>query len=133
MAVAAAALLAIGACQQAAAVSVMGVYSGVFRKGFEQSHFYSANPANCGPWWMSIESEEDHVRHDAYARGEGRGRAVVVRVTVEGDLRGPVDFGFLPSFAQSLHASRLVSAEPVSDEAFLAAIEASRTCRDAQS
>lgn len=133
MAVAAAALLVIGACQQAPAAPEMGVYAGVFRKGFEQSHFYSADPARCGPWWMSIESEEDYVRLDAYARGEGRGRAVVVRVTVEGDLRGPVDFGFLPPFVQSLHVSRLVSAEPVSDEAFLAAVEASRTCRDEQS
>lgn len=80
---------------------------------------------------MIIESENDHVLLDAYARGEGRGRVVVVRVTVEGDLRGPVDFGFLPPFVQSLHVSRVVSAETVSDEGFLAAVEASRTCRDA--
>jgi hypothetical protein len=107
-----------------------GIYSGVFRKGFEQSHFYPADPATCGPWWMRIESEEDHARLETHARGEGRGRAVVVRVTVEGDLRGPVDFGFLAPFAQSLRVSRLVSAEPFSDEAFSAAVEASRACRD---
>lgn len=130
MAVVAVALLAIGACQQAPAAPETGVYSGVFRKGFEQSHFYPADPARCGPWWMSIEGEDDHARLEAYARGEGRGRAVVVRVTVEGDLRGPVDFGFLPRFAQSLHVSRLVSAEPISDEAFTAAVEADRACRD---
>lgn len=82
---------------------------------------------------MTIESEEDHARLETYARGEGRGRAVVVRVTVEGDLRGPVDFGFLPRFAQSLHVSRLVSAEPVSDEAFSAAVQASRACRNEDS
>lgn len=132
LAIAAAALLAIGACQQAPAAPETGVYSGVFRKGFEQSHFYPAGPARCGPWWMSIESEDDHALLEAYARGEGRGRAIVARITVEGELRGPVDFGFLPPFDQSLHVSRLVSAEPISDEAFLEAVDASRACRDAE-
>lgn len=125
-------LLATGACQQAPAAPETSVYSGVFRKGFEQSHFYPADPARCGPWWMSIESEDDHALLEAYARGEGRGRAIVVRVTVEGELRGPVDFGLLPPFDQSLHVSRLVSAEPISDEAFLEVVDASRACRDAE-
>lgn len=132
LAIAAAALLAIGACQQAPAAPETGVYSGVFRKGFEQSHFYPADPAHCGTWWMSIESEDDHALLEAYARGEGRGRAIVVRITVEGELRGPVDFGFLPPFVQSLHVARLVSAEPASEEDFLGVVESSRACRDAE-
>lgn len=121
-------ILLLMSCQQPPAGTESAVYTGLYRKGFEQSDFYLSRSGACGPWWVTIESEEDFLQLETHARGEGCGRAVVVRMTVEAEQRGPVDFGFRPRFEDSLNVTGIVSAEPVSDETFSAATEAARAC-----
>jgi hypothetical protein len=112
-ALAAIALIAVSACAQAPAGP--REYTGYLRQGFEQSDFYPAGGG--GPWWVTLE-EGEHATLDTLATGQGRGRAIVVQITAQGVEKGPVDFAFRPKFANSLHITKIVDAQKVSEEKF---------------
>lgn len=98
------------------------MFTGVYRQGFEQSDFYPDSGG--GPWWLTAE-EAAWTAIQAFKPQTGsRGDAAIVRIVAEGELRGPFDIQIRAPFANSIHITRLVSVEPVSDAVFQAAAQA---------
>lgn len=93
-----------------------GVFSGVYRQGFEQSDFYTA--AGAGPYWLDAEPEAwsrlMSYRNDA----PGRASAVIVRLTVEGELRPHHDDPLGRPYSGHLHVSRIIEIEAIPAERF---------------
>ncbi len=115
-------LMTAGACESRPPSDIFGVpvkavFAGYLRQGFEQSDFYPVDNVSAGPWWVTME-EGARAGLEKFARGEGRGRVIVVQVLVQAKETGPVDFGFREPFANSLHVNEVLSAEPMSDAAF---------------
>lgn len=100
------------------------VYSGVYRRGFEQSAFYTDDGR--GPFWLEANEAVTEAILAFGTEGTGRGAFVALRMRVVATLE-PFDPALTPIVGPHegrLVVSELLAAEPISDEAFQAEIRA---------
>jgi len=100
------------------------VYSGVYRRGFEQSAFYTNDGR--GPLWLEADEAITAQILAFETEGEGRGASVALRLRVVGTLE-PFDAALVPIVGP--HEARLVvsevlAIEPISDDAFQTEVRA---------
>ena len=62
-------------------------FMGIYRSGFEMSHFYTMDGQ--GPWWLSAEGEAWEKLQSFYVERPGRGGGITVAMTVTGYLKDP--------------------------------------------
>jgi hypothetical protein len=74
--------------------------------------------------WQSPPFAAGLVDHELGTVLMGRGVEVVVRMEVEGEVSGPGEYGHLGVYDRELIATRIISVEAASEEAFQAAAEA---------
>lgn len=101
-----------------------GVYSGVYRRGFEQSAFYTDDDR--GPFWLEADGAALERIRAFETGGDGRGASVTVRLRVVATLH-PFDPGLMPIVGP--HEARMVvsevlTIEPISGEAFQTHVQA---------
>lgn len=114
------AVVLLAGCQNAPGGEDETSYSGLYRQGFEQSDFYP--DSRDGPWWFAWEGDV-WEQIEPFMTGEGRGVSAVVRMTVAGQLSDEGRYGHLGAYKRELIATRIISIEPSSEEAFAAAAE----------
>ena len=92
-------------------------FNGIFRGGFEASHFYTMDGQ--GPWWLEA-SEADWDRiNDSYVHGPGRAGGVRVAMAVDGWLEetgGELEYLGIDQYR--IHVVSIDSIRPLSEEEF---------------
>ncbi|MCW5716872.1 MAG: hypothetical protein KIS68_03460 [Bauldia sp.] len=100
------------------------VYSGIYRRGFEQSAFYTDDGR--GPFWLEADEAATAQFLAFETEGESRGASVTLRMRVVATLQ-PFDPTLTPIVGPHearLVVSELLAIEPISDEAFQAEVRA---------
>ncbi len=93
------------------------IYSGIYHRGFEASHFYSSDGQ--GPWWVETNSEADEKLSPFFVDEPGRSGRITVALQVEGWLSDEVaDLAHLGSFQKILHIVSIESVRALSREEF---------------
>lgn len=101
------------------------IYYGVFRSGFEASHFYTYDGQ--GPWWLIADNDTWPSLQAHYVDGPGRSGGVLVSLTVVGQLEAPSSsLDHIGKFAHSLRTLSVSDVEPITREAFDAVAAKSR-------
>ncbi len=99
------------------AITQNKVYSGIYHRGFETSHFYSSDGQ--GPWWVETSSEADQVLDPFLMDGPGRSSGIRVALKVNGRLSEDVTgLAHLGSFQKRLHIVSIESVRGLSLEEF---------------
>ena len=97
-----------------ATASETSQYSGWYRRSFEQSAFWTDD--GDGPWWLTADGEAWETLMEHHVDGPGRGGRTTVRLTVEGMLSAPGQYGHLGAYARELTVERVIEIKPVSAE-----------------
>lgn len=115
--------LVLAACQS---VPASQEYSGVYRRGFEQSMFLADDGG--GPYWLTA-GEADWTRIGVFEQQRpGRGSFTAVRLKVRGRLT-PFDLpeDVVAKHAATLAVEEILLIEPIADEVFQTRLRAQRT------
>jgi len=77
-------------------------FSGIYRRGFEASHFYTTDGR--GPWWAETSADADERLASYHTEGPGRSGGITVALKVSGWLSKDVDdLAHLGSFENRIH------------------------------
>jgi hypothetical protein len=118
------ALLAVGLLVVAACASGPRSWTGIYRQGFEQSHFYPDTGG--GPWWVTWDGDVLGDRLEPFRTGEGRGRVALVRLTVTGELSRDDLPNFLGPFGAGVKVTEATGFSQATEADFTAAVTAGR-------
>ena len=99
------------------AAPATSTFQGIYRSGFEQSHFYTMD--GDGPWWLEASEEVWETLQSYHVDGPGRSGGVTVALIVQGHL-GAVDDGIrnLTKAEKTIHVTTLDSIRALSPEEF---------------
>ncbi len=102
--------------QQSVSLDVQ-TYMGIYKSGFEMSHFYTMDGQ--GPWWLEMTDEDDEKLQSYYVERPGRGGGITVAMTVSAYLNdiGP-GFNHLGPIDKKLHIVSIGSVRQLSLEEF---------------
>lgn len=95
-------------------------HEGYYRSGFEQSEFYPMGTSR--PYWLEADGEVWDELYAFYQEAPGRGGGMTLHLIIEGDLDRGGPFGHLGAYDTRLTVTRILMAEPMSDDEFAAAI-----------
>lgn len=100
-------------------------YRGIYRSGFEMSHFYSMDGE--GPFWLESNDSDWETLQSHFVDGPGRSGGVTVALTMDAYVSDiGSDFGHLGPIEQKIHVVSIDAIRPISQEEFdqvLAAIQ----------
>lgn len=92
-------------------------YQGIYRSGFEMSHFYTMDGE--GPWWMETTGEDHEKLQSYFVERPGRAGGITVALTVNAYLSpAGVDFDHLGSIDNKLHVVSIDAVRQLSLEEF---------------
>lgn len=98
-------------------------YSGIYKSGFEMSHFYTMDGQ--GPWWLESNAGDWEMLQSFYVEGPGRSGGVTVAMTIKAYVSaiGP-GFNHLAPIETKIHVVSIDSIRPLSEEEFGQFLEA---------
>ncbi len=98
-------------------------YSGIFKSGFEMSHFYTMDGQ--GPWWLESNDSDWQTLQSYYVEGPGRSGGVTVALQIEAYVSeiGP-GFNHLAPIGTKIHVVSINSIRSLSEDEFGQLLEA---------
>ena len=103
--------------EQSSNSKTVETFMGIYKSGFEMSHFYTMDGQ--GPWWLETTDEDHEKLQSYYVERPGRGGGITVAMTVSAYLNeiGP-GFNHLAPIDKKIHVVSIDSVRQLSLEEF---------------